>query len=82
MNLTVLQEVGRYDVCIHNNVDFATIFEFKVKHARTKESLEELANSALYQIEEKRYDENVKKLNISNIFKHGIAFSTTDVIVK
>ena len=65
---------GRYDVVLEpkkkNNRAF--ILEFKVADAENK--LEKLSKEAIKQIEEKRYDINLKSKEIKEIISVGIAF--------
>ena len=65
---------GRYDVLLEpkkkNNRAF--ILEFKVADAENK--LEKLSKEAIKQIEEKRYDINLKSKEIKEIISVGIAF--------
>ena len=51
------------------------IMEFKWEKQLREDELEALAADALRQIDEKRYDEEMKEANVSNIMKLGIAFS-------
>lgn len=65
---------GRYDVLLEpkNKNDRAFILEFKVADAENK--LEKLSKEAIKQIEEKRYDVNLKSKEIKEITPVGIAF--------
>ena len=65
---------GRYDVLLEpkNRNDRAFILEFKVAEAENK--LEKLSKEAIKQIEEKRYDINLKSRGIKEITSVGIAF--------
>ncbi len=65
---------GRYDVVLEpkNRNDRAFILEFKVAEAENK--LEKLSKEAIKQIEEKRYDINLKSRGIKEITSVGIAF--------
>ena len=65
---------GRYDVLLEpkNRNDRAFILEFKVAEAENK--LEKLLEEAIKQIEEKRYDINLKSRGIKEITFVGVAF--------
>ena len=65
---------GRYDVVLEpkNKNDRAFILEFKVTDDENK--LEKLSEEAIKQIEEKRYDINLKSRGIKEITFVGIAF--------
>ena len=65
---------GRYDVLLEpkNRNDRAFILEFKVAEAKNK--LEKLSKEAIKQIEEKKYDINLKSKEIKEITSVGIAF--------
>ena len=65
---------GRYDVILEpkNKNNRAFILEFKVSDDENK--LEKLSEGAITQIEEKKYDVNLKTRGIENITLVGIAF--------
>ena len=65
---------GRYNVVLEpkNRNDRAFILEFKVAEAENK--LEKLSKEAIKQIEEKKYDINLKSKEIKEITSVGIAF--------
>ena len=65
---------GRYDVILEpkNKSNKAFILEFKV--ADNENKLEKLSEEAITQIEEKKYDVNLKTRGIENITFVGIAF--------
>ena len=44
--------------------------------------MEEMAQKALEQIEEKAYYNDMKKRGITNIFKYGIAFNNKKVVMR
>ena len=74
---------GRFDISLipdkHTNPGF--IFEFK--HAKTNnQDLGALADEALTQIDEKKYDTEMKTLGVANIIKIGIAFRGKKAVVK
>ena len=65
---------GRYDVVLEpkNRNDRAFILEFKVAEAENK--LEKLSKEAIKQIEEKKYDINLKSKEMKEITSVGITF--------
>ena len=69
----------RYDVILvprNLKEGNAVILEFKVRNVRKEKSLEETARSALDQIRERRYSEELKNRGISEerINRYGFAF--------
>lgn len=56
--------------------------ELKWRNDLNSEALEKMAEKALEQIDEKRYDLEMKEENIGNILKMGIAFSGKKVLIK
>ncbi len=58
----------------------ATIIEFK--KVSKKETLEEAADKALKQIEEKRYRVELEDMGIKNIQEIGIAFQGKEVMIR
>ena len=73
---------GRNDLALNpiNKRDVGYIFEFKV--AKTEEELEERAEEALSQIENKKYPVLLKKCGVKEIVHIGIAFFGKRVKVK
>lgn len=74
---------GRFDVVLipKKKADPGFIFEFK--HSKDdKESLEKLASEALTQIDEKKYETEMKKFEVHTISKTGIAFRGKRAVVK
>jgi len=72
---------GRYDLAmipIKSN-EKAYLMEFKI--SKTKKGMEESAEKALKQIDEKKYDTKLKARGIKNILKIGIAFYGKEVKV-
>ena len=70
---------GRYDLAmipIKSN-EKAYLMEFKI--SKTKKGMEESAEKALKQIDEKKYDTKLKARGIKNILKIGIAFYGKEV---
>lgn len=78
---------GRYDVIIepvNPKSDDAMILEFKVHNRQKEKTLEETAESALNQIEDKKYAEMLKSRGISEdrIRCYGFAFEGKKVLIK
>ena len=74
---------GRFDVSLIPNSRSNPGFIFEFKHAKSdSDNLDSLADEALNQIEEKKYDAELKSLGITNIIKIGIAFRGKNAIVK
>ena len=76
----------RYDVILvprNLKEGNAVILEFKVRNVRKKKSLEETARSALDQIRERRYSEELKNRGISEerINRYGFAFEGKKVLI-
>ncbi|XGU48028.1 AAA family ATPase [Fusobacterium necrophorum subsp. funduliforme] len=73
---------GRYDISMEpkekNRAGF--ILEFKV--AKSEEELKKKAKEALFQIQEKQYDTEMKERGIHEIVKLGIAFCGKKVIIE
>ena len=74
---------GRYDIAMYPkqpNLD-AFIMEFKVHNSRKESSLEQTAENALKQIEEKAYEKDLLAAGIpkGRIYKMGFAFQGKDV---
>lgn len=77
---------GRYDVILvprNLKEGNAVILEFKVRNVRKEKSLEETARSALDQIRERRYSEELKNRGISEerINRYGFAFEGKKVLI-
>lgn len=77
---------GRYDVVlepIKDNLD-AIIIEFKVYHQSKEKDLQETANRALAQIEEKNYDAYLitKGISKKKIRHYGFAFQGKKVLIQ
>ncbi len=77
---------GRYDVMLEpkQESDPAVILEFKIRDAQDEASLEETADAALEQIEERKYTAELESRGISGdrIRKYGFAFEGKTVLIK
>lgn len=75
---------GRYDICLLPREDRypGIIMELKWKKDLSEDKLLKLADEALAQIDENRYDAEMKTGGVQNILKFGIAFSGKKVTVK
>ena len=77
--------MGRYDIMIEPRKpgDFAFIIEFKVVHAKRKETLEDGVKAALQQIEEKQYEAVLlsRGMESGQIRKYGFAFEGSQVLI-
>jgi hypothetical protein len=73
---------GRYDIMItpHDTSKIGYVIEFK--KTRKNETIEEAVNSALQQIETKKYETELVERGIKHIKKLAIAFSGKEVFVK
>ena len=76
----------RYDVILvprNLKEGNAVILEFKVRNVRKEKSLEETARSALDQIRERRYSEELKNRGIAEerINRYGFAFEGKKVLI-
>ena len=72
---------GRYDLAIIpiKSNEKAYLMEFKI--SKTQKGMEERAQKALKQIDEKKYDTKLKARGIKNILKIGVAFYGKEVKV-
>lgn len=75
---------GRYDICLfpRENTYPGIIMELKWKSGLNENGLEALAKDALSQIDEKRYDIEMKDAGIKNVMKLGIAFSGKKAVIR
>lgn len=77
--------LGRYDILMEpvDLKDDAIIIEFKVYHSRREGSLEETVQTALKQIEDKRYSVALtdKGIPLERIRKYGFAFRGKEVLI-
>ena len=77
---------GRYDIMlepIKPETDDAIIIEFKVLNPKKEQSIEETLDSALKQIEEKKYEATLIARGIpkEKIKKYGFAFEGKKVLI-
>lgn len=75
---------GRYDICLTPKDERypGIIMELKSAKGLGAEELEQLSETALKQIDEKRYDSRLRQDGILEIIKLGIAFSGKNVKIK
>ena len=75
---------GRYDISLFPREDKypGIIMELKWKKNLSIDELSGLADEALAQIDEKRYDAGMKEDGIQDVLKFGIAFSGKKVSIK
>ena len=72
---------GRYDMKIEKkDGTLGIILEFKT--VQEEKQMEEMAEKALEQIEEKEYYIDMKKRGVTKIYKYGIAFNNKKVMMK
>ena len=74
---------GRYDIQLmpQNNKLPGIIIELKTEKNCNKEDLKKLAEKALAQIDENKYDQEMNMYDIPKIYKYGVAFSGKNVEV-
>lgn len=74
---------GRYDIQLRPLVKNlpGIIIELKSAKNCSEEELKELATTALKQIDDKKYDTELKSAGVNNIIKYGVAFSGKNVAV-
>ena len=74
---------GRFDIQLKPLISGIPGFVFEFKHTNDKKAdLESLAESALRQIDEKKYDTELLNSGITNIIKIGIAFRGKSAVVR
>lgn len=74
---------GRFDIQLTPLVAGIPGFLFEFKHTNDEHvDLETLADSALRQIDEKRYDTELRSAGVNSIIKIGIAFRGKNAVVK
>jgi hypothetical protein len=72
---------GRYDIQLkpRSNHLPGIIIELKASKGCSDEELKKLSQKALGQINEKKYDTELKNAGITSIIKYGVAFSGKNV---
>lgn len=77
---------GRYDVMLipHKLQNAAYILEFKVRNAKREEDLETTVQSALKQIDDRQYEQELLEMGVDEgqIFKYGFAFEGKQVLIE
>ena len=73
---------GRFDLAIFPNDTAKAGVLMEFKSADTEEQLPDKAKEALRQIEDKQYETEFSKRNISAVWKYGIAFCGKQICVK
>ena len=66
--------LGRFDIELIPNNKKNPSFILEFKKAKTKDELKDLANKAIKQIDDKKYDTNIKREDVTSTIKLGIAF--------
>lgn len=74
---------GRYDVVLFpkNSRDLGIIMEFKKAEENEEKNLEKVAKSAIKQIEEKKYSQELLDRGVHRILQIGFAFSGKKVVI-
>ena len=75
---------GRYDIALSPKVNNlpGIIIELKAEKNCNENELQELAKTALKQINNKKYDTELKSKGVKTIYKYGVAFSGKHVAVE
>jgi len=74
---------GRFDIQLIPRIKAIPGFIFEFKHTKnTAEDLNLLAHEALAQIEERKYDTELREFGVVHIIKIGIAFCGKNAVVK
>ena len=75
---------GRYDIALSPKVSNlpGIIIELKAEKNCNEKELQELAKTALKQINDKKYDTELKSKGVKTIYKYGVAFSGKHVAVE
>lgn len=75
---------GRYDIALSPKVSNlpGIIIELKAEKNCNEKELQELAKTALKQINDKKYDTDLKSKGVKMIYKYGVAFSGKHVAVE
>ncbi len=68
---------GRYDICLQPRDHRlpGVVIELKAGGGCSAEELQQLAKTALQQIEDRQYDTELRSRGVQTIFKYGVAFS-------
>ena len=75
--------LGRFDIELLPAVKYMPGFIFEFKHTKDiNVDLDSLANSALRQIDDMKYDTELKNFGVEDIVKIGIAFRQKSAVVK
>ena len=75
--------IGRFDIQLTPLVSVIPGFLFEFKHTKDEHvDLADLADSALQQIDEKRYDTELRNAGVYSIIKIGNAFREKNAVVK
>ena len=75
--------VGRFDIQLTPLVPGIPGFLFEFKHTKDEHAnLADLADSAIQQIDEKKYDTELRNAGVHSIIKIGIAFRGKNAVVK
>lgn len=75
--------IGRFDVCLIPKIKSMPGFIYEFKYTKDENAdLDSLADEALKQIEEKKYDTELLASGISDIIKIGIGFQGKHAVVK
>ncbi len=76
--------LGQYDVMLipHDAQKLGIVIEFKTVSKRKNETLEIACQNALEQIEEKKYEQELRDRGINDILKLAIAFEGKEVLLK
>ena len=74
---------GRYDIQLmpKNNLLPGIIIELKAEKNCSESELKKLSETALKQIEDKKYDAEMTAKGVKTIYKYGVAFSGKTVEV-
>lgn len=75
---------GRYDIALSPKVNNlpGIIIKLKAEKNCNENELQELAKTALKQINDKKYDTELKSKGVKTIYKYGVAFSGKHVAVE
>ena len=81
---TEMTGYGRYDIMLEpiDKKGNSFIIEFKVLENDEEKTLEDTINNAIKQIEEKKYEENLRERGFTTITKMVFAFKGKEVKIK